>query len=371
MRLTGVHDHVMRRVTLDAAMPNELVVPTADDPDGNVLVEAFDAAGALLHSVRVDTRACRESCADPSHLHRTTSLFVNLPRWTKGREIARVLVREWTKSKGSSSAGRPLAEMLRSANTPALTGVDVGPAQPGPIAFDPAIDHLEGRVRISWNATDADGDALVADLLYSPNGGDAWLPVAVGVRESSFDFDASDLPASQGRDARFRVRVSDGLGTAEALAGATYSFGNSAPPDVHFIAPNTATSVPQGATVLLHASAWDVDDQLLGDAAITWTSSRDGALGAGRFLPKRNLSVGAHTITLRGTDSGGLFTEKTITITVTARNYNNGDFDGDGSIGASDLTILLSSWGGTGIADLNLNGVVDSEDLADFLARWN
>jgi hypothetical protein len=371
MRLTGVHDHVMRRVTLDAAMPNELVVPTADNPDGNVLVEAFDAAGALLYSVRVDTRACRESCADPSHLHRTTSLFVNLPRWTKGREIARVLVREWTKSKGSSSAGRPLAEMLRTAHAPAIAGIDVGPAQPGPIAFDPAIDHLEGRVRISWNATDADGDALVADLLYSPNGGDAWLPVAVGVRESSFDFDASDLPASQGRDARFRVRVSDGLGTAEALAGATYSFGNSAPPDVHFIAPNTATSVPQGATVLLHASAWDVDDQLLGDAAITWTSSRDGALGAGRFLPKRNLSVGAHTITLRGTDSGGLFTEKTITITVTARNYNNGDFDGDGAVGASDLTIMLSAWGGNGIADMNLDGVVGSEDLADLLARWN
>jgi hypothetical protein len=261
--------------------------------------------------------------------------------------------------------------MLRSANTPVLTDVDVGPAQPGPIAFDPAIDHLEGRVRISWNAIDADGDALVADLLYSPNGGDAWLPVAVGVRESSFDFDASDLPASQGRDARFRVRVSDGLGTAEALAGATYSFGNSAPPDVHFIAPNTATSVPQGATVLLHASAWDVDDQLLGDAAITWTSSRDGALGAGRFLPKRNLSVGAHTITLRGTDSGGLFTEKTITITVTARNYNNGDFDGDGAVGASDLTIMLSAWGGNGIADMNLDGVVGSEDLADLLARWN
>jgi hypothetical protein len=132
-----------------------------------------------------------------------------------------------------------------------------------------------------------------------------------------------------------------------------------------------ATIVPQGATVLLHASAWDIDDQLLGDAAITWTSSRDGALGTGRFLAKRNLSVGAHTITLRGTDSGGLFTEKTITMSVSARNYNNGDFDGDGAVGASDLTIMLSAWGGNGIADMNLDGVVGSEDLADLLARWN
>ncbi len=371
LRLTGAHDHVVRRVTLDAAMPNELVVPTADNPAGNVLVEAFDAAGALLHAVRVDTRGCRESCADPSHLHGATPLFVNLPRWTKGRDIARVLVREWTKSAGSAAAGRPLADMRRSPHAPEIAAFDITPAQDGPIAFDPAHDHLEGRVRLAWSATDADGDALVADLLYSPNGGDAWLPVAVGVRDGSFEFDASDLPASQGRNARFRIRVSDGLGTTESLAGATYSFGNSAAPDVHVIAPNTATTVPQGATVLLHASAWDADDQLLGDGAISWTSSLDGALGSGRFLPKRNLSVGAHTITLRGTDSGGLFTEKTIALTVTAREFNNGDLDGDGVLGASDLAIMLSTWGETGLADLNLDSVVDSQDLATFLARWN
>lgn len=371
LRLTGAHDHVLRRVTLDPAMPNELVVPTADNPDGNVLVEAFDAAGARFHSVRLDTRGCRESCADPSHLHRATALFVNLPRWVKGREIARISVREWTKSERSAAAGRPLAEMRRSPHAPEVSAFDIAPAHGGPIAFDPARDHLEGRVRLAWSATDADGDQLVADLLYSPNGGDAWLPVAVGVRDDSFEFDASDLPASQGHNARFRIRVSDGLGTTESLTGATYSFGNSAPPDVHVIAPNTATSYPRGATVLFHASAWDADDQLLGDEAITWTSSLDGALGSGRFLPKRNLSVGAHTITLRGADSGGLFTEKTITVTVTARDYNNGDLDGDGVIGASDLSIMLATWGGNGIADMTLDGVVDSQDLAYFLTRWN
>jgi hypothetical protein len=32
---------------------------------------------------------------------------------------------------------------------------------------------------------------------------------------------------------------------------------------------------------------------------------------------------------------------------------------------------MLSAWGGNGIADMNLDGVVGSEDLADFLARWN
>ncbi len=46
------------------------------------------------------------------------------------------------------------------------------------------------------------------------------------------------------------------------------------------------------------------------------------------------------------------------------------DLDGDGSVGASDLAILLSQWGGAGAADLNLDGVVDAADLALLLAAW-
>jgi hypothetical protein len=341
-------------------------VPTADNPAGNVLVEAFDDRDALVASIRVDTRSCRESCADPRHLHRATPLFVNLPRWTDGREIARVSVREWTRG----APGRPLGGMLRSANAPIVESFTVGLAAPGPVAFDPAVDRLEGRVRLSWTVSDADGDATVADLLYSPNGGAAWLPIAVGIADASFEFDAADLPASKGRDARFRLRVSDGLGSADTVEGGSYFFGNSAPPDVHVIAPNTNTTVPAGATVLLHGSAWDIDDQLLPETGLTWTSNRDGPLGSGRLLPKRDLSVGAHTITLRGTDSGGLFSERTIAVTVTARVFNNADFNGDGAVDASDMTILLSSWGGNGIADINADGIVGSEDLAALLSLW-
>jgi hypothetical protein len=366
LRVTGVHDHVLRRIDLDPAMPNELVVPTKDNPAGNVLVEAFDDHGVLVASLRVDTRACRESCADPRHQHRSTSLFVNLPRWTNGREIARVALRESAKG----AAGRPLGGMTRSANAPSIDAFTVGPAQPGPIAFDPSTDHLAGRVRLEWLISDADGDATVADLLYSPNGGDAWLPIAVGLRESSFEFDSSDLPASRGRNAQFRLRASDGLSSDDFVEGNSYSFGNSAPPDVHIIAPNTITSFPQGATVLLHGSAWDIDDQLLPESGLTWTSSRDGALGSGRLLPIRDLSVGAHTITLRGTDSGFLFAERAIAITITARTFNNGDFNGDGAVDASDMTILLSSWGSNGSADINADGIVGSEDLAARLSFW-
>lgn len=48
-----------------------------------------------------------------------------------------------------------------------------------------------------------------------------------------------------------------------------------------------------------------------------------------------------------------------------------GDLDGDGSVGAADLSILLNQWGSTGgPADLNADGIVNAADLAVLLANW-
>lgn len=366
LRVAGVHDHVARTVSLLPCAQHELIVPTEDNPRGNVAVESYSADGVRLASIRVDTRSCRESCADPTHLHRSTPLYVNLPRRVNGVEAARVVVVEAT----GRNAGTVLATMERSAAKPVVAELSVAPAGGGIVAFDPAKDRLEGAVRIAWNATDADGDALSADLLYSPDGGNAWIPLKVGDTSGAFTFDASEVPASRGRNARFRVDVSDGMNATDFEMAQSYFLGNSAPPDVHVIGPNTNTTFSQGATVFLHGSAWDIDDQLLPESALVWTSSLDGPVGGGRQLVRRDLSVGTHVITLRGTDSGGLFTEKQITVTIAPRVFNRGDLDGDGLVGASDLSNLLSQWGENGLADLNLDGVVGAPDLAILLSRW-
>jgi hypothetical protein len=47
------------------------------------------------------------------------------------------------------------------------------------------------------------------------------------------------------------------------------------------------------------------------------------------------------------------------------------DLDGDGSVGQSDLGILLGSWGSASLApDLDASGAVGADDLALFLAEW-
>lgn len=371
LRIAGEHDHVARTVTLFPCAHHELIAPTPDNPRGNVAVETYAADGALLSSVRVDTRTCRESCADATHLHRSTPLYVNVPRWVDGVEAARIVVMECR----GHTAGHVLAELTRSAHAPSNASLSIGLAgfdggiDEG-IKFDPRADALEGRVRLSWSASDVDGDPLVADLLYSPDGGNAWFPLTVAEESGVFEFDTAEIPASRGVHGRFRVVVSDGMNSTEYEQPLSFRVGAGSPPDVHIIGPNNAVSVKQGATVFLHGSAWDLDEQLIPDASLTWTSSLDGALGTGRQLLRRNLSVGEHLLTLRGTDGDGLFNEKMITLTVTARDVNRGDVNGDGVIGAPDLAALLSEWGGTGLSDLDFDGSVGAADLALLLSRW-
>jgi hypothetical protein len=47
------------------------------------------------------------------------------------------------------------------------------------------------------------------------------------------------------------------------------------------------------------------------------------------------------------------------------------DLDGNGSVGASDLAILLNQWGTVGTADLNGDGIVNAADMSVLLSAWN
>jgi len=47
------------------------------------------------------------------------------------------------------------------------------------------------------------------------------------------------------------------------------------------------------------------------------------------------------------------------------------DLNGDGSVNAIDLGVLLGNWGGSGIGDIDGSGVVDAADLAQLLGAWS
>jgi hypothetical protein len=62
-------------------------------------------------------------------------------------------------------------------------------------------------------------------------------------------------------------------------------------------------------------------------------------------------------------------------ITIVRTAPNPADLDGNGSVGPSDLAILLGAWGacppkGSCVADLDADGQVGPADLSALLAAW-
>jgi hypothetical protein len=98
------------------------------------------------------------------------------------------------------------------------------------------------------------------------------------------------------------------------------------------------------------------------------------------------LEAGLHAIVVEFFENGGGAGEivrwegpGTARAIIPASAWTNGgtimaiDLDGDGTVGASDLSLILASWGpaptGTA-ADFDRNGSVDAADLARLLERW-
>ena len=89
------------------------------------------------------------------------------------------------------------------------------------VTFPTGGETLNGRQTLVWEAFDADGDSLTYDLLYSPDNGRSWLPLAVRLKKTSFTVDTAVLTASQ--KALLRVVVSDGFHTTVAETARPFS----------------------------------------------------------------------------------------------------------------------------------------------------
>ncbi len=80
------------------------------------------------------------------------------------------------------------------------------------VTFPNGSETLTGQQTITWEASDADGGSLLHDLLYSPDGGQSWLPLAVRLNRTHYTFDTSQIPASY--NALIRVITTDGFHTS-------------------------------------------------------------------------------------------------------------------------------------------------------------
>ena len=178
-------------------------------------------------------------------------------------------------------------------------------------------ENLTGAsATVRWTAADTDGDPLTFIVQYSKDAGATWQTLASQWPSMTYPLDLGSLPGTD--QGLMRIMASDGVFTSQDQSDATFRVGRHNPTPT-ITAPDENTLFVGNQSVLLEGYATDVEDGPLADAALTWTSNLDGALGAGRslLLNSLNLQEGAHTITLRAQDSSGQVGTATRTIQVT------------------------------------------------------
>lgn len=235
---------------------------------------------------------------------------------------------------------------------------------------------FDGQVDLVWNSEDVDGDELLHFVRYSPDG-ERMVPLASNVSGERYTVDFDQLPTLVPGQGYLEVLASDGLNTSRAMTvqlgidGPLPISGGGNAPWTHILTPDSGKSFPVAATVLLHASGWDLEDRGLHGDTIVWTSDLDGVVATGRTTSVATLSVGVHQLSVTATDSSGLSTTDTHTLTITDRVLPDGG--GTGVVCQTDLfnqgpgTAALELCGGdlsTGTtADLKLTGAASNSML--------
>lgn len=157
-----------------------------------------------------------------------------------------------------------------------------------------------GPFQVEWTASDADGDPLVANVLYSRDGGTTWQIVAASRSGSPAQVDGSSLPG--GDTSLVRVEVTDGVNTGSDTSDAVFHV-QPKPPVVWLLSPAGDAPSATGDQVVLQGLATDPEDGPLDGDQLSWSSDRAGDLGTGSGVVTEALSCGDHAITLRATDS--------------------------------------------------------------------
>jgi hypothetical protein len=130
--------------------------------------------------------------------------------------------------------------IIRKKETPVATIVPSNYPPEVTLHYPNGGERLNGRQTIQWDAHDADGDLLRYDLLYSPDAGQSWLPLAVQLTGSSYTFETSQITA--GAQALIRVIANDGFHTVSDESNGFFSI--QAPPEnsVSLVGPGKVES---------------------------------------------------------------------------------------------------------------------------------
>lgn len=214
------------------------------------------------------------------------------------------------------------------------------------------------------------------------------------LRRALLRFDLSSVPAgSTVVSASLRVYMSQTSSGTHSCSlhraleswgeGASFAFGGAgAPPE-----PNDATwshrswpSVQWSVAGGVYAPVASATRSIGAIGSYTWASTSGLVADVQSWVnapgSNRGWAIVGNEATLEtakrfeSRESGDVSRHPTLVVTYTPPGAPVGDLNGDGRVNGQDLANLLSAWGGSGPADLNGNGSVEGGDIALLLANW-
>ncbi len=263
-------------------------VARTDTGSGTHRIDVRDAGGAVLFT-RLFTPVVGQTRATDGRTR------TGRPRFSEMIPVQPNAVRIVIEDEAGSVTG----SVVLGGSTPAVTITDL----PGGI--------LSGPQRIEWSVSDPDSARHVFWVEYSADAGASWITLSQARYEPSLEVDLDRMPGSSG-NALIRVYASDGVNTGSAISN-TFEVATK-PPITEIIAPENGEEYFAFDGLVLEGFAYDIDDGVLPDAALTWTSDRQGFLGSGAELTVPVIDVGEHVITLTAVDAEGNTVSDTVAV---------------------------------------------------------
>ncbi len=210
---------------------------------------------------------------------------------------------------------------------------------------------LEGKVTVSWTASDADGDTLTYSLYYSRDDGKTWLPLAMQLETGAYEWNTEASPGSQA--VRLMAVASDGVNQGVAISDSSFMLA-SKKPFLSIIQPADGAVLDPNEPVLLEVSVYDPQKGVLPGERISFASDKDGELGTGGSLAVERLSAGVHILTATATNDDGLSESASITVTVSDGSQTPGIESLSPDRGAVGTTVTING------VNFSPNGVENS-----------
>ncbi|HKK90499.1 MAG TPA: PKD domain-containing protein, partial [Desulfobacteraceae bacterium] len=152
----------------------------------------------------------------------------------------------------------------------------------------------DGDIRLSWSSSIDNAFGTARD----DGAGAAVTPVTLSSGTHTITVTATD---------------SDGNTSSDTI---TITIDSIPPEDVTIVFPSEGDSFGYGELITFQGSAVAPEEGSLKGESLVWTSSQGDAMGTGETLAIDTFSSGTHVVTLTATDSKGLSTSATVTITV-------------------------------------------------------